>query len=93
MTDVSQISQVATVLPGILVQAAYSRGFEQQADDDAAAALKRLVGTRRTWPICWNASTKVCARNPPAPPSRLGTHTETGQQALRLRNSAAGKAP
>ena len=42
--DVSQISQVATVLPGVLVQAAYSRELEQQADDDGAATLKRLGG-------------------------------------------------
>ena len=31
----------AAILPGVLLQSAYSRTFEQQADDDAAALLRR----------------------------------------------------
>jgi Zn-dependent protease with chaperone function len=38
--DVSQFGQVATLPPGILVESSYARGFEQQADDDAAQTLK-----------------------------------------------------
>ena len=38
------IPQLATLLPGILVQAAYSRELEQQADDDAIATLQRIGG-------------------------------------------------
>jgi Zn-dependent protease with chaperone function len=38
--DASQFGQLATLLPGILVESSYERGFEQQADDDAAETLK-----------------------------------------------------
>lgn len=37
--DASQLGHLATLVPGVLLQSAYSRTFEQQADDDAAAAL------------------------------------------------------
>lgn len=40
--DVSQVGQLSVILPGILLQSAYSRENEQQADDDAARLLKRI---------------------------------------------------
>ena len=38
--DAGQVGHIAAILPGILLQAAYSRGFEQQADDDANRELR-----------------------------------------------------
>jgi predicted Zn-dependent protease len=91
--DVSQISQVATVLPGILVQAAYSRGFEQQADDDAAAALTRLGGNpAHMADLLERLDKSLCAKSA-CPPNWLGTHPDTGQRVLRLRNSPGVKTP
>jgi Zn-dependent protease with chaperone function len=91
--DISQISQVATVLPGILVQAAYSRGLEQQADDDAASVVKRLGGNpAHMADLLERLQSRLCA-NSTCPPSWLGTHPDTELRALRLRNLAATKKP
>jgi Zn-dependent protease with chaperone function len=40
--DISQIGQIAVILPGVLVQSAYSREFETEADRSAIATLKKL---------------------------------------------------
>ncbi|MBV9692645.1 MAG: M48 family metallopeptidase, partial [Alphaproteobacteria bacterium] len=75
--DVSQVSQMATVLPGILVQSAYSRNFEQQADDDAAAIL-RAMGAKpsRLGDLLLRLEEVHCHKGGCAP-SWLGSHPET----------------
>ncbi|HKD48459.1 MAG TPA: M48 family metallopeptidase [Rhizomicrobium sp.] len=84
--DASQAGHIATILPGILLQAAYSRGFEQQADDDANAELRahgedpgRLANLleRMEQATCTKG---VCL------PSWLGSHPQTVARALRLRH-------
>jgi Zn-dependent protease with chaperone function len=58
--DASQLGHFAAILPGILLQSAYSRAFEQQADDDAAALMRamgkspavlRAVAARTGWAL------------------------------------------
>jgi Zn-dependent protease with chaperone function len=40
--DLSQVSQLSVLLPAILVQSAYSRENEEEADGDAVETLKRM---------------------------------------------------
>ena len=87
--DVSQISQIATVLPGVLLQAAYSRGLEQQADDDAAIMVKRLGGDpAHLADLLERMEARLCQKST-CPPNWLGTHPESRLRALRLRNPGA----
>lgn len=90
--DVSQITQMATILPGILVQSAYSRHFEQQADDDAAATLLRAgedpAGLAH---LLKRLNDKLCGKNG-CGPSWLGNHPLTAERVARLlRESRAGR--
>lgn len=82
--DVSQITQIATILPGILVQSAYSRRFEQQADDDAAQILLRAgedpAGLAH---ILQRIDGKVCGKKG-CGPSWLGDHPLTAERVARL---------
>jgi Zn-dependent protease with chaperone function len=83
--DISQISQVATLLPGILVQAAYSRDLEQEADDDGAATLKRLGGDpAKMADLLERMDAEIC-KKAACGPSWLGSHPETAARAARLR--------
>jgi Zn-dependent protease with chaperone function len=84
--DLSQVSQIATLLPGVLVQAAYSRGLEQQADDDAATVVKRLGGNpAHLADLLERMEARLCQEST-CPPNWLGTHPESKLRALRLRN-------
>jgi Zn-dependent protease with chaperone function len=83
--DVTQAGQIAVILPGILLQSAYSREFEQQADDDARALMRRMgrhpdalgdLLTRIEARICGK---KGCGA------SWLGSHPDTAARAARLR--------
>lgn len=83
--DPSQVSHFASLLPGILLQSAYSRQFEQQADDDAAALLKahgedpgRLAG------LLERITAKLC-QGSDCGPNWLGSHPATAERAARLR--------
>jgi len=85
--DASQIAQFATVLPGILLQAAYSRGFEQQADDDAARQLRRMgKNPAALADLLERLDKKMCGRGD-CGPSWLGSHPATTLRAERLRQS------
>lgn len=86
--DASQIGQIATILPGILLQSAYTRRFEQQADDDAAATLAKAdkdpaalanLLKRIDKDVCGK---KVCA------PSWLGDHPQTSDRVFKLLHAA-----
>jgi Zn-dependent protease with chaperone function len=85
--DASQIAQFATILPGILLQAAYSRGFEQQADDDAARQLRRMgKNPAALADLLERLDKKMCGRGG-CGPSWLGSHPATTRRAARLRQS------
>ena len=88
--DVSQVSQIASILPGIIVQSAYSRGFEQQADDDSAATLRRMgEKPSRMADLLDRMDKKLCGKNG-CPPSWIGDHPETALRAARLRAEDKG---
>jgi Zn-dependent protease with chaperone function len=83
--DVSQVSQLATILPGVLVQSHYARDFEQQADDDAADRLIAL-GARpsRLADLLERLDAGHCGK-PGCPSDWLGDHPDTATRAARLR--------
>ena len=86
--DASQIGQLAAVLPGILLQAAYSRAFEQQADDDAALTLRRMgKNPAALADLLERLDRKMCGRQGDCIPSWLGSHPATALRAARLRRS------
>jgi len=83
--DVSQVGQMSAILPGIVLSSSYSRGFEQQADDDAAQTLRRMgekpshmadLLLRMDAAACGR---KGCGR------SWIGDHPDTALRAARLR--------
>jgi Zn-dependent protease with chaperone function len=87
--DASQFAQMTVLLPAILLQSAYSRKFEQQADDDAAAALLRhgedpaaLAGFLERMEF------KTCGKTG-CGPSWLGSHPVSSARAARLRRAPA----
>jgi Zn-dependent protease with chaperone function len=88
--DVSQISQMAAILPGVIAQSAYSRSFEQQADDDAAATL-RSMGEKPSHmaDLLERLDKKMCAGKT-CPPSWIGDHPNTVERAARLRAEDRG---
>jgi len=94
--DLSQIAQMATILPGILVEAGYSRSFEQQADDDAAAALNANGEDPAALAhLLARMDEKVCGKKSSCPPSWLGSHPATAERVQRLisERKPASKAP
>ncbi len=83
--DLSQVSQLSVILPGILVQSAYSRAFEQQADDDAATLLRRMgANPGRLADLLERMENKICGKKG-CGPSWLGSHPQTSARAERLR--------
>jgi Zn-dependent protease with chaperone function len=83
--DVSQVSQLATILPGILVQSHYARGFEQQADDDAADRLLALgAKPSRLADLLERLEASHCGK-PGCPNDWLGDHPDTAARVARLR--------
>lgn len=83
--DVSQVSQLATVLPGILVESAYSKNFEQQADDDAAAVLIKMgAKPSRLGDLLKRLEQSHCGKGRCAP-SWLGSHPDTDTRVERLK--------
>ena len=83
--DISQISQMAAILPGVLIQAAYSRGLEQQADDDAAVTIKRMGGNpEHLADLLQRLDTRLCGKSG-CPASWLGSHPDTALRIARLR--------
>ncbi len=83
--DVSQVSQLATILPGVLVQSHYARGFEQQADDDAADRLLALgAKPSRLADLLERLDASHCGK-PGCPNDWLGDHPDTAAREARLR--------
>lgn len=87
--DASQVAQFAAVLPGILLQSAYSRGFEQQADDDAATLLRlHDEDPGHLADLLERMERKSCGKTG-CGPSWLGSHPATAERAARLRRAPA----
>ncbi|MEI9995331.1 MAG: M48 family metallopeptidase [Rhizomicrobium sp.] len=91
--DMSQVSQMTAILPSLIVESAYSRGFEQQADDDGAATL-RAMGEHPSHmaEFLERLDKKVCGKTG-CPPSWLGDHPDTAARAARLRREDKGPIP
>jgi Zn-dependent protease with chaperone function len=83
--DATQVGHIATILPGVLLQSAYSREFEQQADDDAAVQLRRMgVDPAALGDLLQRIEAKMCGKDG-CLPSWLGSHPATAARAARLR--------
>jgi Zn-dependent protease with chaperone function len=86
--DASQFGQIATVLPTMLVQSSYSRGFEQQADDDSARMMKRIgADPAALGQLLLRMDKKLCGKDG-CGPSWLGSHPASAERAARLREEA-----
>jgi Zn-dependent protease with chaperone function len=83
--DVSQVGQMSAILPGIVLSASYSRGFEQQADDDGAATL-RSMGEKPSHmaDLLERLENKECGKKG-CGRSWIGDHPDTALRAARLR--------
>ena len=83
--DASQLGQFAAILPGILLQSAYSRSFEQQADDDAVHLMRRLGrNPAALGDLLERMERKLCGEKDCAP-GWLGSHPATSARVERLR--------
>ncbi|HEY1632927.1 MAG TPA: M48 family metallopeptidase [Rhizomicrobium sp.] len=82
--DASQFGQLATLLPGILLQSSYRRSFEQQADDDAAETLKANGEDPASLAhLLLRLDAKVCGKTG-CGPSWLSSHPATIDRVNRL---------
>jgi Zn-dependent protease with chaperone function len=82
--DVSQIGHMATILPGVLVQSSYSREYEQQADDDAAATLRADGQDPAALAhLLLRLDAKLCGKSG-CGPSWLASHPATEDRVNRL---------
>ncbi|HEY0104511.1 MAG TPA: M48 family metallopeptidase [Rhizomicrobium sp.] len=88
--DMSQVSQIGAILPGIILQSAYSRRFESQADDDGAATLRRMhEKPSHMADLLQRIDRSVCGKEG-CPPSWIGNHPDTPLRAARLRAEDKG---
>lgn len=84
--DVSQVAQIATALPGLLVQARYAREFEQEADDDSARFLRANGGDPAALgELLKRLEAAFCGDE--CPTSWIGSHPDTRLRIERLRNT------
>ena len=88
--DMSQMSQITAILPGIIVQSAYSRGFESQADDDAAATLRRMGQKPSHMADLLDRMDKKPCGKQGCGPSWIGDHPDTASRVARLRAEDKG---
>jgi Zn-dependent protease with chaperone function len=85
--DATQVGHFATILPGVLLQSAYSRQFEQQADDDAAALLLRMGKNPGALANLLERMEKSLCGGGGCGSSWLGSHPATAERAARLRHA------
>jgi Zn-dependent protease with chaperone function len=83
--DLSQISQMAVILPGILVQSAYSRDFETEADKDAIATLKKMGENPAPMAALLERMEKKHCGAKGCDGSWLGDHPDTARRAALFR--------
>jgi predicted Zn-dependent protease len=84
--DASQVGQIGAILPGILLQATYSRAFEQQADDDANRTLRAHGEDPGALADLLERMERQMCDKGGCLPSWLGSHPGTAARALRLRH-------
>ena len=75
--DLSQVSQLSVLLPAILVQSAYSRQNEEEADGDAVEILKRMgAKPARFADLLARLNAKNCGKKD-CEPGWISDHPET----------------
>jgi len=83
--DLSQISQVAVILPGILIQSAYSRSFEADADRSAMLSMRKLGRKPAAMAdLLERLAHKHCGANT-CGSNWLGDHPDTASRAAMFR--------
>jgi len=85
--DVSQVSQIAVLLPGILIQSAYSRGFENQADLYAITTLRRMRARPAAMADLLERLEKTHCGAGSCGPSWIGDHPDTASRAKLMRGA------
>jgi Zn-dependent protease with chaperone function len=85
--DISQVGQIATILPGILLQSAYSRGFEQQADDDGVLLMRKLGKSPAAMADLLERMDKATCSKGNCSGGWLSSHPDTVARAARLRRN------
>ncbi|MGH6871556.1 MAG: M48 family metallopeptidase [Rhizomicrobium sp.] len=87
--DASQMGHLTTLVPGVLLQSAYSREFEQQADDDAAEELKADGQDPAALAhLLQRMDAKLCGKDG-CGPSWLASHPATADRVNRLMSERA----
>jgi Zn-dependent protease with chaperone function len=87
--DLTQFGHIATLLPGVLIQSAYSRDLEQQADDDSAVVMRRIgADPGALGDLLERMEKKECGKDG-CGPSWLGDHPDTAARAAKLRSERA----
>jgi Zn-dependent protease with chaperone function len=85
--DASQAGHITAILPGILLQSAYSRAFEQTADDDSNSELRAHgEDPAHLADLLERLDHQMCAKGG-CLPSWLGSHPATAARTLRLRHT------
>ena len=83
--DLSQAGQFATILPGILLQSAYSRGFEEEADADSAQLMRKLnKDPAALASLLERMDKKICGQEN-CGAGWISSHPDTAARAARLR--------
>lgn len=89
--DVSNVSQMTAILPGIIAQSAYSRAFESQADDDGAATLRSMgLKPSHMADLLERIEKSMCKTKDGCAGSWIGDHPDTAARAARLRRENLG---
>jgi len=84
--DLSQVSQLSVLLPAILVQSAYSRGNEEEADGDAVKILQRMGANPEHFAdLLARLDAKNCGKGKHCEPGWLSDHPETQVRIEHLR--------
>lgn len=84
--DLSQVSQISVILPGVLIQSAYSREFESEADADAIVTLKKLGKKPAAMADLLERMERNNCGGRGCGASWLGDHPDTASRAARFRN-------
>jgi Zn-dependent protease with chaperone function len=86
--DATQVGHIATVTPGVLLQSVYSRGFEQQADDDSAKVMRGMSSDPAALgDLLLRLDRKLCGAENGCEPGWLSSHPLSADRAARLRKA------
>lgn len=84
--DLSQIGQISVILPGVLMQSAYSREFETEADRSAVQTLKKMGKKPAAMADLLLRLEKARCGSQGCSGSWLGDHPDTSRRAAMFRN-------